>query len=413
MKKYIYSLLILAIAGSILSGILFMQHYFPDNQFALLMCGENCASVSLSDYSALFGIPVAAFGLLFYLTAAFIILIADYAKGEYPDTVMALLLPVSAIAVCADIALGIILIMIREFCSLCFYTYLINIAFLSILIIWYRLKKKENIKITDIYRNLMKIDESESSSRKAAVSSFTLAFFLLAFSIFSTSEIMKARTEKSRTPAIQAKSFLKSFYKYKVENLQLPDSPLVIGNPEAKVTIIAFTDFLCSACYGLYVNEKYLLSKFKGRVKIVFYNMPLDMSCNKSIKRTVYKNSCTASKAMIAASKNGFFEKYHAEHFSNYKKIKHDYNLKISTDILDSVLKNEDSSSGKINKRIFTKTLDSNETTEMLDEHIKLAKRYKITATPTLFIGNRRIVGVPPKEILSAIVKSELRNIQD
>ena len=87
MKKFIYLILALAIAGAVLSGILLLQHFYPEAKIGIISCGDGiinpCLSLSQSGYVTLFTIPVAAYGLLWYLLALFILLIADYAGGRY------------------------------------------------------------------------------------------------------------------------------------------------------------------------------------------------------------------------------------------------------------------------------------------------------------------------------------------
>ena len=56
----------------------------------------------------------------------------------------------------------------------------------------------------------------------------------------------------------------------------------------------------------------------------------------------------------------------------------------------------------------FLAMMNSETTTRRIQEHIGLAKQLRINATPTLFIAGRRLVGVPPMEILDKIIKNEL-----
>ncbi len=63
-------LLILAIAGLLVSGYLFVTYVSP----IPIICGENggCHEVKASPYAYPFGIPMPAFGLAFYVTLALI-----------------------------------------------------------------------------------------------------------------------------------------------------------------------------------------------------------------------------------------------------------------------------------------------------------------------------------------------------
>ncbi|TFH40055.1 MAG: hypothetical protein E4G96_08185, partial [Chrysiogenales bacterium] len=139
MKKYVYLILALSAVGAAISAILLLQHYYPDSGPGSLFCGSGivnpCLTLALSGNSTLFGMPLAAMGLLWHLTAVFIILIADYAGDRYYAHSLALLLPLAGAAVVADLALGAVLIATRLFCALCIATYFVNAAVLAALIL--------------------------------------------------------------------------------------------------------------------------------------------------------------------------------------------------------------------------------------------------------------------------------------
>ncbi len=413
MKKFIYPLLALAVAGTVLSGLLLIQHYYPDAKLGLISCGEGiinpCLSLAQSGYATLFTIPVAAYGLLWYLLALFILLIADYAEGRYHAYALAIILPLSAAAVVADIALGAILIKTQLLCKFCIATYAVNIAMLALVIIWFRTARKEGqFSLPAVFRELA-LPREPSPDRKAFYSAFVLFIFLLGFAIFSTSYILRVKTEKVKIPEDRSAAFLANFYKTPVENINFPDTGIVLGNPKADLTIVAFTDFLCSACHEFYKIEMVLFAKYKDRVRTVYYNYPLDQACNREMKRTVYANSCIASRAFIAASDAGILDEFIVKHFSDYENTHRRYNNGLSLTAFNQI--NPGDRKGMDERQFFAK-MNSEETTRRLMEHMTLAKQLRVDATPTLFIGGRRLVGVPPMEILDKIIQNELAKKQ-
>jgi protein-disulfide isomerase/uncharacterized membrane protein len=413
MKKFIYPLLALAIAGAVLSGLLLIQHYYPEVKFGIISCGEGinnpCQSLAQSGYATLFKIPIAAYGLLWYLLAMFILLIADYAEGRYHAYALALILPLSAVAVLADAVLGIILIITHLLCKFCIATYLVNIGILALVIVWYRNARKDGqISLPGIYRELL-LPKEPSPDRKAFYSSFVLFIFLLGFAIFSTSYILRMKTEKARVPDDRAAAFITNFYKSPVEKLNLPDTGIVLGNPKADLTIVAFTDFLCSACYEFYKMESILFAKYKDRVRTVYYNYPLDQGCNREMKRTVYANSCIASRAFIAASDSGILDEYILKHFADYQNTHTRYSPTLALTAFNQIRASDRKG---LDERQFLAMMNSEATTRKLDDHIRLAKELRVDATPTIFIGGRRLVGVPPAEIMDRIIQTELAKIK-
>jgi protein-disulfide isomerase len=210
--------------------------------------------------------------------------------------------------------------------------------------------------------------------------------------------ILNLKSNNSPVSKEDIKNFTLGFYSARVEEIQFPESNLVIGNPNAPITIYAFTDFLCSACYEFYKVEKYLLSKFKDKIKVVYFNFPLDKDCNVKMARSVYPNSCSASKAMIQNGYSGNFPAYLFEHFKDYKSIHEKYNEEKAISILP----------GNMDKIKFQEGMKSQAVSDMLKSHIIFAEKIGISSTPTMFISGRRMSGVAPKEMMEELIKKEL-----
>ena len=107
---------------------------------------------ALKKYSNI-GFPIAAYGLFFYLVIWWTMLIADYAQGSYVPVGFTLLFPLIVLALLVDLVLVLLLIKLRQFCSLCFFTYAINLSLLVVFLFWLKW--------------LVKRDEISSSSVKA------------------------------------------------------------------------------------------------------------------------------------------------------------------------------------------------------------------------------------------------------
>jgi hypothetical protein len=97
-------------------------------------------------------------------------------------------------------------------------------------------------------------------------------------------------------------NFVNEFNNTPVEKTHFQNNTLRVGDPAAPLTINVFTDFLCSACYQFYNTEKYLITKFSGKINIIYHHYPLDQSCNPSVSKTIYPNSCISAQAMQAAA---------------------------------------------------------------------------------------------------------------
>jgi protein-disulfide isomerase/uncharacterized membrane protein len=409
MKKFVYAILLLSIAGTVLSGLLLLQHYYPDAKIGIISCGGGiinpCLTLAQSGWATLFKIPVAAYGLLWYLLAMFIVLIADYAGGRYYAYSLAIILPLAVVAVAADAVLAVILIITQLFCTLCITTYAVNIGILAVAILWFRKAgKDEQFSIAGTVRELVSVKDS-SPDKKAFHSSFVLFLFLLCFAIFSTSYILNLKTGNRRVSEDKVNAFLTNFYQSPAQKIDFPDSGIILGNPGAEVTLNVFTDFLCSACYEFYRIEQYLFAKYGNRIRTVYYNFPLDMECNKELKRSVYKNSCIAARAFMAASDAGAMEDYTVKHFADYQNTHTRYDLNLA---LMAFRQMSPAARKGVDEARFRQMMYSEGTTRRLEEHIRLGKELGVDSTPTIFIGGRKMVGFPPMQVMDQIIRNEL-----
>lgn len=410
MNRYLNSIIILAAAGIALSAILLYQHYHPDMNLGIIACGRGfvnpCISIGQSEYSVIFGVPVAAFGLIFYIFITFMLLVADYTKEKYYAFICGIILPLAAAGVASDIALGALMVRLGAICRLCAATYAVNLAILVLLV----LMIKKYLSWSEIRASFRKILMPENPDQKAVLALLVLFVFFMAFSVISGSAVLRLKSGMNR-PAKQAIApELELFYRTPVSSLEFPQSSMTAGSKSPAVKIYVFTDFLCSACYRFYNVEKYILARYGDRVQFVYYHYPLDSTCNRYSGDTLYAESCTASKAMHAAAAAGFFEEYFYTHFRDYKEIKEEYgdkSLQYARMIAERASAEFSISQQKL--KSFNELMESPAYPGEITENIEFAERMKVGGTPTVFINGREFNGVPGREILEAIILNELK----
>src|SRR5258708_19460081 len=121
MNKFVSTVGCFAALGSLLSGLLVFLHYYPNLGETYLCNGtflRNCNLVNQSSYSTLFGFPIAAYGLFFYLVIWWTMLVADYAQGSYGLVGFTLLFPLIVFALLFVLILVLFLIKLPQFSPL-------------------------------------------------------------------------------------------------------------------------------------------------------------------------------------------------------------------------------------------------------------------------------------------------------
>jgi len=398
-KRYCSLISGLAFIGAAVAGFLTYSYYFPGTDVKWIVCGGeyagNCDALNQWGYASIFGMPLAAYGLFMFLLILFTALIADYAAGEYYVVGFMLVLPLVVLTLLADIVLAGVMIWLKTVCLLCVTTYLINLLLLLTVYFWYRRLTREEVSLREMYRTLL----PNGPQKKASAALYVLFIFLLSFAVFSTAYVLQMKASPVRQSKEQTQKAVEAFYLQTPENMELPASRLRIGTEGAKVRIIAFTDFLCSACYQFFQLEKELHGKYGDKLSVTYYNYPLDQSCNANLQQTVYKSSCTAAKAMLSAASLNIYSEYMVNHFSRYAEFHGQYTEDKALAVAD----------GLVDEKTFRQELDGDTVNQIVKRDIELARKLNVEATPTIFINGRRIEGVPPREIIEAIIEKELK----
>ena len=180
------------------------------------------------------------------------------------------------------------------------------------------------------------------------------------------------------------------------------DNP-IIGNPDAAITIIEFSDFQCPFCAKFHtetlptIMEEYI---DKGTVKLVFRDFPI---------QNIHPNAVPASIAAECANEQGKFKQmYH----TLFEKQKEWNNLETSYAI---TIFNQYASEMKLDEEKFDTCIRNAKYLEEVQKDLNDGRTYGITGTPGFFIGNEKIgfvelKGAQPFESFQKIIDSQLEN---
>ncbi len=132
-KKWLVAALIAALLGLIVTGISVSEYFkiqkegLEESSFCSVNEVVNCDIVNASSYSELFGIPVAVWGFLFYLTAALYAAYIRFSKKERGPA-LSFLWAFSIFGVVWNIRMAYIAVgILHAVCLTCFSQYAISL----------------------------------------------------------------------------------------------------------------------------------------------------------------------------------------------------------------------------------------------------------------------------------------------
>ena len=166
------------------------------------------------------------------------------------------------------------------------------------------------------------------------------------------------------------------------------DDDAVLGNKDAKVTIVEFSDYECPYC-GRHFSETYPQIKKDyidtGKVKIVFRDFPLSFHPN-------------AQKAAEAAECAGEQGKYYGMHDKLYQNQK-------ALDVAS--LKTYAQQIG-LNIAKFNSCLDSGQMAGEISKDMADGQSYGVQGTPGFFVNGKFISGAQPYGVFKQAIDGEL-----
>ena len=154
----------------------------------------------------------------------------------------------------------------------------------------------------------------------------------------------------------------------KVYTLNVGDSPSK-GPADAKVTIVEFSDYQCPFCSQAEPLLDQVMAAYPKDVKRVYKQFPLT---------SIHPNAMPASKAAVAAGKQGKFWEMHAKLFGNQRELSPDNYKKWAEELKLDVAK-------------FEKDMASPEVQAQIDKDMQDARAADVTGTPTIFVNGKRL----------------------
>jgi len=179
------------------------------------------------------------------------------------------------------------------------------------------------------------------------------------------------------------------------------DNDPVIGNSDAPITIIEFSDFQCPFCARFHTQTlPLLLEEYieQGKVKLVFRDFPI---------QSIHPNALPASVAAECANEQGKFREMHDMLFEK----QNEWNKLETADTLS--LFSQYASNMQLEQNSFDSCLTSGKHIEEIKNDLNDGREYGISGTPGFFVGNDQVgyvelKGAQPFDSFKKVIDAQL-----
>lgn len=174
-------------------------------------------------------------------------------------------------------------------------------------------------------------------------------------------------------------------------NVELSENELSIGDINAPVTLVEWSDFQCPYCKKFYEDTiKDIKTNYidTGKVRFVYKHFPLSF----------HEAAEISAQAVECANEQGVWYEYHAAIFENQNGAYGKSELiRWSQGIVED--QNE-----------FRSCLNSNRYAEKVKNDMSYGQSIGVQGTPGSFVNGIKVDGAQPYNVLASLIESELRN---
>ncbi len=170
--------------------------------------------------------------------------------------------------------------------------------------------------------------------------------------------------------------------------LTVGNSP-ILGNPDAPITVVEFSDYQCPYCQRGANTLKELVRKYPNDVRIVFKDYPLPF----------HKEAPAAHRAAFAAGQQGKYWEMHDELFARFKEF--------GGANMDELMASMASKLG-LDMTKFNADYNSDAAKKVVEDGLAQGGKVGVQGTPHFFVNGERVSGAQPIDAFETIVKRQL-----
>ncbi len=387
--------LLFAFLGAATSLYLLVQHTrlkigIQDGpSFCSFGAHADCNVVNGSQYSEIFGIPLAALGVLYFL-ALFLLGAIQPPTTRAFRSAQAWMARLALLSLAIDLGLlGIQAFALNNFCLFCCLTYLFSAGHLL-----------ANFALAPVgSRSLRAVLATHQKGKLPSFASAATFSGVLA-SAFALYLYVSASAGSARVAGMEEskKVFLETWNQRPATSIPILPADPIWGNPQSKVQVVVFSDFECPHCQRAAFAMHTALAPEEGRVQVVFKNFPLDMSCNPLLKNPIHQNSCALAHLGFCAQQKGKFWDFHDRVFFKLSARE----LSSTRDLVYEGVKQ------LFSRKEFDDCLANPEALAHTLAGIEQGRSLTIDSTPAIFINGKKVTVAPTVDLIRELVQREL-----
>lgn len=331
----------------------------------------DCSAVSASAYSAVFGVPIAAFGaafnliMLLYFATTFLGLVKNKERAQRE------LLWMATASVVASVIMGAIsVIFLTQYCIFCI------AAYVTSLVVFYGL-------MSDQTKGVFSFLKSDIISWFTGETGHLVRYGLAIAAAFFIHAGMKQNYGASALGTV-IDSSINEWRQETVNELTVPPTLSKGAAPaDAKMTIAEYADFLCGHCRQAAPSLSAFV-KSRPDVRLLFYTFPLDGSCNPAIQQR-NEVSCYLARTVYCANQQNLGWEMHDLIFANQANLHRTPTIETT----ESEIKKFTSHLANLDWAKMSTCQQDPQVNEAIKAQAQQGERAKVRGTPSIFVNGR------------------------
>jgi protein-disulfide isomerase/uncharacterized membrane protein len=343
----------------------------------------DCDSVNTSSYSEIFGLPIALLSAFVLFICGLLVLGYQIFSAGEKQKMARFLFYITSAHLAASLVMGIIsVIVLKVYCLMCMSIWLVSIILFFCAL---TLVSSKNLKtFKQDFSNLLQ------SSERGGSRGLLVLFLLVPVGAFLVNGMWKQTISGDQDKLVE--NSIADWLAARKVDFSIDKGPQ-LGNPNAIMQIVEFSDFQCPHCKHAAPSIHAFVNSHRDSVHFTFQNYPLDPACNKEMKSGGHDQACRFAKAVLCGDRQGHFVETHDWIFAHQDELSETLLPKLVSEV-------------KLNQTQFDSCMASREVEADLDQQLDRGKLAGIEGTPSIFVNGRLLPGGFIIPVLNAALKS-------